>query len=82
MPLEDFGGGHPDPNLTYAHDLVELQWSDKAGTPLLANMMLLAVTSMQASDRPLQSFARHLEECVLQAWCVPESTDSRSHRRG
>mmetsp|Transcript_5059 Transcript_5059/g.5756 ORF Transcript_5059/g.5756 Transcript_5059/m.5756 type:complete len:565 (-) Transcript_5059:144-1838(-) len=21
-PLEDFGGGHPDPNLTYAHDLV------------------------------------------------------------
>jgi len=24
MPLEDFGGGHPDPNLTYAHDLAEL----------------------------------------------------------
>ena len=23
VPLEDFGGGHPDPNLTYAHDLVE-----------------------------------------------------------
>jgi len=23
QPLEDFGGGHPDPNLTYAHDLVE-----------------------------------------------------------
>ncbi|KXS12381.1 Phosphoglucomutase, first 3 domain-containing protein [Gonapodya prolifera JEL478] len=23
IPLEDFGGGHPDPNLTYAHDLVE-----------------------------------------------------------
>jgi len=22
-PLEDFGGGHPDPNLPYAHDLVE-----------------------------------------------------------
>ncbi|HXH72518.1 MAG TPA: alpha-D-glucose phosphate-specific phosphoglucomutase [Mariprofundaceae bacterium] len=22
-PLEDFGGGHPDPNLTYAHDLVD-----------------------------------------------------------
>ena len=21
-PLQDFGGGHPDPNLTYAHDLV------------------------------------------------------------
>lgn len=23
VPLEDFGGGHPDPNLTYAVDLVE-----------------------------------------------------------
>jgi len=23
-PKEDFGGGHPDPNLTYAHDLADL----------------------------------------------------------
>lgn len=23
-PLEDFGGGHPDPNLVYAHELVEV----------------------------------------------------------
>jgi phosphoglucomutase len=23
IPLEDFGGGHPDPNLVYAHELVE-----------------------------------------------------------
>lgn len=23
VPLEDFGGGHPDPNLTYAHELVK-----------------------------------------------------------
>ncbi len=23
VPLTDFGGGHPDPNLTYAHELVE-----------------------------------------------------------
>ena len=23
-PLENFGGGHPDPNLTYAHELAEL----------------------------------------------------------
>ncbi|MEO6446462.1 MAG: alpha-D-glucose phosphate-specific phosphoglucomutase, partial [Gemmatimonadaceae bacterium] len=23
VPLADFGGGHPDPNLTYAHELVE-----------------------------------------------------------
>ena len=24
VPREDFGGGHPDPNLTYAHELAEL----------------------------------------------------------
>ena len=24
IPLEDFGGGHPDPNLTYAHELASL----------------------------------------------------------
>ncbi len=29
-PLEDFGGGHPDPNLVYAHDLVELLFGDNA----------------------------------------------------
>jgi phosphoglucomutase len=26
-PLEDFGGGHPDPNLTYAHDLVQIMYA-------------------------------------------------------
>jgi len=29
-PLNDFGGGHPDPNLTYAHELAELMFSDNA----------------------------------------------------
>ncbi|WP_435627660.1 alpha-D-glucose phosphate-specific phosphoglucomutase [Candidatus Ferrigenium straubiae] len=29
-PLEDFGGGHPDPNLTYAHELVEALYADEA----------------------------------------------------
>jgi len=29
-PLEDFGGGHPDPNLVYAHDLVELLFGENA----------------------------------------------------
>ncbi len=26
-PLEDFGGGHPDPNLTYAKDLVKIMFA-------------------------------------------------------
>ncbi len=30
QPLEDFGGGHPDPNLVYAHDLVEVLFGDNA----------------------------------------------------
>ncbi|MGQ0501638.1 MAG: alpha-D-glucose phosphate-specific phosphoglucomutase [Panacagrimonas sp.] len=29
-PLEDFGGGHPDPNLIYAKHLVDLMYSDHA----------------------------------------------------
>jgi len=29
-PLADFGGGHPDPNLTYAKELVEEQFGDAA----------------------------------------------------
>ncbi|GAB4120646.1 MAG: alpha-D-glucose phosphate-specific phosphoglucomutase [Sideroxydans sp.] len=30
IPLEDFGNGHPDPNLTYAHDLVEIMYGQDA----------------------------------------------------
>lgn len=30
IPLEDFGGGHPDPNLVYAHDLVEVMYGSDA----------------------------------------------------
>ena len=29
-PLPDFGGGHPDPNLTYAHELVEILYGEHA----------------------------------------------------
>ncbi len=30
VPLEDFGGGHPDPNLVYAHDLVKVMYGENA----------------------------------------------------
>ncbi len=30
IPLEDFGGGHPDPNLVYAHDLVKILFGNNA----------------------------------------------------
>ena len=29
-PLPDFGGGHPDPNLTYAHELVDVLFGENA----------------------------------------------------
>ena len=29
IPLPDFGGGHPDPNLVYAHALVEAMATGK-----------------------------------------------------
>jgi len=31
-PLPDFGGGHPDPNLTYAHELVQKMGLTREGT--------------------------------------------------
>jgi phosphoglucomutase len=30
VPLEDFGGGHPDPNLVYAKELADLMFSENA----------------------------------------------------
>ena len=33
QPLPDFGNGHPDPNLTYAHDLVELMYKPGDAAP-------------------------------------------------
>ncbi|MEA5418440.1 alpha-D-glucose phosphate-specific phosphoglucomutase [Spirulina sp. CCNP1310] len=30
VPLEDFGQGHPDPNLVYAHELVEILFGEDA----------------------------------------------------
>ncbi len=30
IPLEDFGGGHPDPNLVYAKDLVKVMFGNNA----------------------------------------------------
>ena len=37
VPLEDFGGLHPDPNLIYAKSLVDLMYSDKAPDFAAAN---------------------------------------------
>ena len=74
VPLEDFGGGHPDPNLTYAHELVEVMWSDKApvfgaasGAPYLCCVSWEGV----AREGGACSVQRC---CTLQGrhvWCMP-----------
>ena len=30
VPAPDFNGGHPDPNLTYADELVKIMWGEGA----------------------------------------------------
>jgi phosphoglucomutase len=37
VPKDDFNGGHADPNLTYAHDLVKAMGVDSKGLPLPSN---------------------------------------------
>jgi len=34
VPKNDFNGGHADPNLTYAHDLIEIMGVDSKGNPV------------------------------------------------
>jgi phosphoglucomutase len=50
-PEPDFAGGHPDPNLTYAHDLVEVMWG--------ANAPVLGAASDGDGDRNMVLGARH-----------------------
>ena len=52
-PKEDFGGGHPDPNLTYAHHLVDTmglgEHSSATAGALLGPAILLSTSRLQMS---------------------------------
>lgn len=68
-PLEDFGGGHPDPNLIYAKPLVDLMHSDAAPDLGAAsdgdgdrNMILGRGIFISPGDS-LAMLAEHLHEC-------------------
>jgi len=70
VPLEDFGGGHPDPNLTYAHDLVEIM--NAPGAPMLGaasdgdgdrNMVLGPNFFVSPSDS-VAMIAAYAQECI------------------
>ena len=70
IPLTDFGGGHPDPNLTYAEELVTEMFGDNAPTLGAAsdgdgdrNMILGANFFVTPSDS--------LAIMAANAYCIP-----------
>jgi len=71
VPAEDFNGGHPDPNLTYAHELVELLWAEDTDLAFGAasdgdgdrNMILGKRFFVTPSDS-VAIIAARAEECI------------------
>jgi len=72
VPKEDFGGGHPDPNLTYAKDLVAAMMRDSGSTPDFGaasdgdgdrNMILGSRFFVTPSDS-VAMIAANAEECI------------------
>lgn len=70
-PLEDFNGGHPDPNLTYAKELVDIMWSDDKARTLGAasdgdgdrNMILGEKFFITPSDS-VAMIAANAKDCI------------------
>lgn len=69
-PLEDFGGGHPDPNLVYAKELVEIQFGNEAVDFGAASdgdgdrNMILGKKFFVSPGDSLAMIAEHLAECA------------------
>ncbi|EWM21792.1 phosphoglucomutase [Nannochloropsis gaditana] len=49
-PKDDFGGGHADPNLTYAHDLIHVMGVDSKGNAVAAKEGVLIPSFGAAAD--------------------------------
>ncbi|GFR42319.1 hypothetical protein Agub_g3226 [Astrephomene gubernaculifera] len=69
-PQPDFAGGHPDPNLTYAEELVKIMWSDESPAFGAAsdgdgdrNMILGRKFFMNPSDS-VAIIAANAQECI------------------
>ncbi|KAJ2778859.1 hypothetical protein H4R18_004346, partial [Coemansia javaensis] len=68
-PLEDFGGSHPDPNLTYAHRLVERVAAERITLGAASdgdgdrNMILACDWFVTPSDS-VALIAHHAAECI------------------
>ncbi len=69
-PKEDFGGGHPDPNLVYAEELVKIQFGPQAADFGAASdgdgdrNMILGKNFFVSPGDSLAMIAEHLAECA------------------
>lgn len=69
-PKEDFGGGHPDPNLVYAEELVKIQFGKNAGDFGAASdgdgdrNMILGKNFFVSPGDSLAMIAEHLSACA------------------
>ncbi len=70
VPKEDFGGGHPDPNLVYAEELVKIQFGKNAADFGAASdgdgdrNMILGKNFFVSPGDSLAMIAEHLAECA------------------
>lgn len=70
IPKEDFGGGHPDPNLVYAEELVKIQFSKQAADFGAASdgdgdrNMILGNNFFISPGDSLAMVAEHLADCA------------------
>ena len=63
-PKEDFGGGHPDPNLTYASALVAaLGLGDKQPAGVVGPVASMGCVSSCSIERCLQCLMADMPEC-------------------
>ncbi|MDR2337884.1 MAG: alpha-D-glucose phosphate-specific phosphoglucomutase [Deltaproteobacteria bacterium] len=70
IPLEDFGGGHPDPNQVHARKLIEFMYSDLA-TDLGAasdgdgdRNLIVGQNCFVSPGDSLAIIARHMQACI------------------
>jgi phosphoglucomutase len=69
-PLEDFGGGHPDPNQVYAKQLIDFMYSEQAADLGAASdgdgdrNMILGRKCFVSPGDSLAIIARHAQTCI------------------
>lgn len=69
VPLSDFGGAHPDPNLTYAHDLVERVHAERIDFGAASDgdgdrNMIIAYDAFVTPSDSVAIIAAHAEQAI------------------